>query len=213
MTSLDYSLTKARKNVAFSAPGPVPGDNCMLTFSAVCRLFSRGCSMRNGVRSTLVLALLAVATLPVLAQNSLPPTAKTVRGHFTSLNKRLLDMAEDFPEDKYDFRLKPEMRTFGAVIVHVASGNIYAAKAGRGENVNWDELDPKDYKTKAAVVALLKKSIADADATLKALPDDSFVKTVEPWIGVMEHSAEHYGLLVAYYRANGLVPPASRPKK
>jgi hypothetical protein len=36
---------------------------------------------------------------------------------------------------------------------------------------------------------------------------------VEPWIGVMEHSAEHYGLLVAYYRANGLVPPASRPKK
>jgi hypothetical protein len=36
---------------------------------------------------------------------------------------------------------------------------------------------------------------------------------VEPWIGVMEHSAEHYGLLVAYYRANGLVPPASRPQK
>ena len=24
------------------------------------------------------------------------------------------------------------------------------------------------------------------------------------------HSSEHYGLLVAYYRANGLVPPASR---
>jgi hypothetical protein len=30
---------------------------------------------------------------------------------------------------------------------------------------------------------------------------------------VMEHSAEHYGLLVAYYRANGIVPPSSRPKK
>jgi hypothetical protein len=169
--------------------------------------------MRNGVRSTLVLALLALAALPVVAQNSLPPTAKSLRGHFTSLNKRLLDMAEDFPEDKYDFRLKPEMRTFGAVVVHVASGNIYAAKAGRGENVNWDELDPKDYKTKAAVVALLKKSIADADGTLKALPDGSFAKTIEPWIGVVEHSAEHYGLLVAYYRANGLVPPASRSKK
>lgn len=98
-------------------------------------------------------------------------------------------------------------------MVHVASGNIYAAKAGRGENVNWDELSPRDYKTKAAVVVLLKKSIADADATLKALPDDSFAKTIEPWIGVVEHSAEHYGLLVAYYRANGLVPPASRPKK
>jgi len=122
-------------------------------------------------------------------------------------------MAKDFPDDKYDFQLRPEMRTFGAVIVHVASGNIYAAKAGRGEKVNWDELDPKDYKTKAQVVALMEKSIADADATLKNLPDDSFGKSVEPWLSVTEHSAEHYGLLVAYYRANGLTPPASRPKK
>ena len=78
--------------------------------------------------------------------------------------------------------------------------------------MNWDELDPKDYPAKAQVVALLEKSIADADRTLKELPDDSFTKAVEPWLGVTEHTAEHYGLLVAYYRANGLVPPASRPK-
>jgi hypothetical protein len=31
--------------------------------------------------------------------------------------------------------------------------------------------------------------------------------------GLIEHSAEHYGQLVVYYRANGLVPPESRPKK
>jgi hypothetical protein len=79
--------------------------------------------------------------------------------------------------------------------------------------VNWDELDPKDYKTKATVVALLEKSIGDADTTLKNLPDETFAKSVEPWLSVTEHSAEHYGLLVAYYRANGLVPPESRPKK
>jgi hypothetical protein len=42
-------------------------------------------------------------------------------------------MAKDFPDDKYDYRLKPEMRSFSAVIVHIASGNVYAAKAGRGE--------------------------------------------------------------------------------
>jgi uncharacterized damage-inducible protein DinB len=136
-----------------------------------------------------------------------------VRGHFASINRRILEMAKDFPDDKYDYRLKPEMRSFGAVIVHIASGNVYAAKAGRGEKVNWDELDPKDYKTKATVIALLEKSIAEADATLKNLPDDSFAKTVEPWLSVTEHSAEHYGLLVAYYRANELVPPESRPKK
>lgn len=58
----------------------------------------------------------------------------------------------------------------------------------------------------------MEKSISDANATLKILPDASFAKSLEPWLSVMEHSAEHYGLLlVAYYRANGLVPTASRP--
>jgi hypothetical protein len=31
--------------------------------------------------------------------------------------------------------------------------------------------------------------------------------------GLIEHSGEHYGQLVVYYRANNLVPPESRPKK
>jgi len=51
-------------------------------------------------------------------------------------------MAKDFPADKYNYSLKPEMRSFGAV-TEIAGGNVYPAKAGRGENVNWDELDPK----------------------------------------------------------------------
>ena len=121
-------------------------------------------------------------------------------------------MAKDFPEDKYDFKLTPEMRTFGAVLVHVVSGNIYAAKTGHGQSVNWDELDPKGYKGKEKVVPLVEKSIADSEAALKNVPDETLAKSVEPWVSVIEHSAEHYGLLVAYYRANGLIPPESRPK-
>jgi hypothetical protein len=31
--------------------------------------------------------------------------------------------------------------------------------------------------------------------------------------GLIEHSGEHYGQLVVYYRLNNLVPPESRPKK
>jgi hypothetical protein len=141
-----------------------------------------------------------------------PTTAQSIRARFASVNRKVLGMVKDFPEDKYDFRLKPEMRSFGEVIVHIASGNVYAAKAGHGDKVNWDELDPKNYPNKAAVVALMEKSIADADATLKSLPDEAFAKSLDPWLAVLEHSAEHYGLLVAYYRANGLVPPESRPK-
>ncbi len=31
--------------------------------------------------------------------------------------------------------------------------------------------------------------------------------------GLIEHSGEHYGQLVVYYRINQMVPPESRPKK
>jgi hypothetical protein len=155
----------------------------------------------------------AVICCSLEAQTKQPATpAETIAQYFKSGNDQVLVMAKDFPEDKYQFRLKPEMRSFGDVIVHIASGNVYGAKAGRGEKVNWDELDPKNYKGKAQIVALLEKSIQDANATLKASPEGPH-KNLEPWMGVMEHTAEHYGLLIAYYRANGIVPPSSRPKK
>ena len=161
---------------------------------------------------------LAVITLAIAAvavgQEGVPrSTAKEIRDDFMDVDRRILDMARDWPADKYDYKLKPEMRTFGAVLVHVASGNVYAAKAGKGEKVKWDELDPKNYPDKASVVALLEKSFADSEAVLKSWPDAQFTKTVEPWLDVLEHSGEHYGLLVAYYRVNGVVPPESRPKK
>ena len=157
-------------------------------------------------------AALLLATLIAQGPRTTPTAPQSIRGHFASVNRKVLAMVKDFPEDKYNFRLKPEMRSFSEVIVHIASGNVYAAKAGRGEKVNWDELDPKNYPNKAAVVALMEKSITDADATLKGVSDEALTKSGEPWLGVMEHSAEHYGLLVGYYRANGMVPPESRPK-
>ena len=104
---------------------------------------------------------LAVVALRALAQNTLRTTPDVVRGHFVSINRKILDMAKDFPEDKYDFRLKPEIRSFREDIVHIAGGNIYPAKAGRGENFVWDdnlEVDPKNYRIKADVVAMFEKT-------------------------------------------------------
>jgi hypothetical protein len=166
-------------------------------------------------RTCLVIGMAVLMAAPaVRSQQRQPPDPmKAISGTFTSVHKNILDMAEDFPAEKYGFKPKPEMRSFGEVIVHVFSGTTYAAKAGKGENVQWTELDPKNYADKAAVVAGLKKAIADADATLKATPATRFAASPEPWLSVIEHSAEHYGLLVAYYRLNNLVPPASRPKK
>jgi hypothetical protein len=152
--------------------------------------------------------LLAVPLLSIAQTPSTP--AKSFTAQFEDINRRLLAMAKDFPEDKYSYRATKDVRSFREIIVHVASGNQYAAKAGRGEKVKWDEIDPKGYTSKAAAVALLEKQIADANATLKALPPDRWAQTVQPWLAVIEHAGEHYGQLVVYYRNNGLVPPESR---
>src|SRR5579863_4027686 len=159
-----------------------------------------------------ILLLFAASLSVALAQTPSTP-AKSFAENFEDVNRRLLAMAKDFPEAKYDYRATKDVRSFGEIIVHVSSGNAYAAKAGRGEKANWDEIDPKGYTTKAAKVALLEKTIADATATLKATPEDRWTKTVQPWLAVIEHAGEHYGQLVVYYRNNGLVPPESRPKK
>jgi DinB superfamily len=171
--------------------------------------------MVNGGWRVVCLGVLAVASAAAIgaAQRQPPDPMKAITSTFDSVNKQLLDMAEDFPADKYAFKPKPEMRSFGEVIVHVFSGTQYAAKAGRGEAAQWTEVDPKNYADKAAVVAGFRKAIADADASMKATPATRFAASPEPWLAVIEHSAEHYGLLVAYYRLNNLVPPASRPKK
>jgi uncharacterized damage-inducible protein DinB len=161
---------------------------------------------------TRLTALLFATALFAVAQAPSTP-AKSFTAQFQDVNRRLLDMAKDFPEAKYGYRATKDVRSFGEIIVHVSSGNAYAAKAGRGEKANWDEIDPKGYTTKAAMVALLERTISDANATLKAIPEDRFTKTVQPWLAVIEHAGEHYGQLVVYYRNNGMVPPESRPKK
>jgi hypothetical protein len=160
-----------------------------------------------------VLCLLAAAPIGAQGQKQPPTPAQTIRNQFAYINGKVLEMARDFPEDEYGFRPKPEMRSFGEVIVHILSGNLYGAKAGRGEKASWDEVDPKTYPTKAQIVAAMEKSITDATNVLKSVPDDHFKESLGPWVSVIEHSGEHYGLLVAYYRLNGLVPPESRPKK
>jgi len=163
--------------------------------------------------TTLVRFVGIVLVTGSLAMAQTPKSAAEILSlNFADVNRKILDMAKDFPADKYEFKLKPEMRSFRELIVHIASGNAFAAKAGKGEKAKWDELDAKNYGTKALVVALMEKSIADSTAAIKVNPTGPS-KNLDPFLSVMEHSAEHYGLLVAYYRANGLVPPESRPKK
>jgi len=79
------------------------------------------------------------------------------------------------------------------------------------------------YKTKADVVKLIQQAVADGASLIKKQGDAGLDKTSNLpwenrlahnsyiWMEAIEHSGEHYGQLVVYYRANNMVPPASRP--
>lgn len=149
--------------------------------------------------------------VPARAQAK-PSVKEDITKHFDSENKKVLVMAKDFPDDKYDFRIKPETRTFGEVVLHVVAGNFYVAKIAKGEKAEFEDLTLKQYPNKAAIVAVLEKSIKEGDAALEAESADDFSKSSAPWVGIIGHSAEQYGTLTGYYRAAGLVPPASRKK-
>jgi len=146
-----------------------------------------------------------------------PPTpVQVMQRQYDDVNRRLLAMAEDFPEDKYDYKPAPDVRTFAEQMLHAIEGNFYttkAAKTARGEKVEWTDPSRDKYKTKAQVVALAKESVAEINRVLKGQTDAQIVQRLSLWTGLLEHAGEHYGQLVVYYRANGLVPPESREQK
>jgi uncharacterized damage-inducible protein DinB len=176
----------------------------------------------------------AIVSFPAHAQDTKkeaavkPPDSpsQAVLSSWNDIGRKLIAMAEDFPEDKYDFKPTPAQRTFAEGLLHAANANYYFTNLALGQKPPAEE-DPKraDYKTRADVVAFVKKAFADGAVAIKAKGDkgmkdlvvDPFahqqVRISDMAYGIIEHSGEHYGQLVTYYRLSGLVPPESRPKK
>jgi len=188
------------------------------------------------IYSMLALILMTVAlALPVhaqeMAKKDAPPKpalspSQAVLDSWNDIGRKLIAMAEDFPEDKYDFKPTPAQRSFAEQLLHATGANYFFTTLALGQKPPAEE-DPKrdQYKTKADVVAFAKKSFADGAAAIKTKGDKGMadlvtdpdshqqVRVSDMAYGFIEHSGEHYGQLVVYYRLAGLVPPESRPKK
>jgi uncharacterized damage-inducible protein DinB len=151
---------------------------------------------------------------------------------------KLIAMAKDFPEDKYDFKVQQDERTFAQNLVHVAAVDYDIVSTVAGSHIGPDfgkdkhNPPPDMYKTKADVVKLFEDAVAAGAEVIKQQGDAGLDKT-QPlgsriltrdgwqtgrhtdhvsyiWLSAIEHSAEHFGQLVVYYRANNLIPPESR---
>jgi uncharacterized damage-inducible protein DinB len=190
--------------------------------------------MEPMTKAAWMLAFILTATLAVRAQDApkkdaapKPPLSPShaVLDSWNDGARKLMTMAEDFPEDKYDFKPNPAQRSFAEQLLHAAGSNYFFTNLVKGEKLPGEDPKRADFKTKADVVVFVKKAMADGAAAIEAKGDsgmndllvDPFsnqqVRVVDYAYGFIEHMGEHYGQLAVYYRVAGLVPPESRPKK
>jgi uncharacterized damage-inducible protein DinB len=195
-------------------------------------------TMRRSSLVVVAVTLLAVVGTSFYSQGqpqNQPPRPARSRADETlamwnSIGNKLIAMAQDFPEDKYDFKVQKDQRTFAQTLLHVAGVDYLLMRTVSGSNIGpglgRDVVNPSRdvYKTKVDVVNLIQQAVADGANLIQQQGDAGLEKTTKfpfgnklvhnsyNWMFVIEDSGEHYGQLVVYYRANNMVPPASRPR-
>ena len=187
--------------------------------------------MKNRIAGMVFAAVLAA--MPALAQDAAkkePPKAapspsQALLESWNYVGRKLIAIAEDLPEDKYDYKPHPDSRTFVGNLLHASASMYFFTDTALGQKARFGD-DPKrdDLKTRAQVVAFVKKCVQDGADLIKSKGDKGLneevsdggpqkIRLYDLAYGLVEHSGEHYGQLAVYYRINGLVPPESRPKK
>src|SRR5271168_2030991 len=110
--------------------------------------------------SVLLLSHAGTARAQEAAQPKTPLTPKqALLENWNSVGSRLVTMAQDWAEDKYTYKLNPDVRTFQQVLLHIAGSNYGLLNGVSGKKMGDEKNDPAvaDYMTKAKTVEFLKK--------------------------------------------------------
>src|ERR1700745_448915 len=181
------------------------------------------------------LALVAVTLLVVLAtslythsqtQNQPPLPARSrsdeMLDRWNDIGKKLVAMAQDFPEDKYDYKLQKDQRTFALNLLHAAGFQYVVARSVSGSNLGpdfgeGDNPTRDQFKTKADVVKFVQQAVADGAAVIQQQGDAGLDKTSPwgkrlvhnsyKWMFAIEHSGGHYRPLGGFFCGEKLVAP------
>jgi uncharacterized damage-inducible protein DinB len=182
------------------------------------------------VAVTLLAAVGTGLPSPAQTQNQAPSPARSrsdeMVERWNDIGNKLIAMAQDFPEDKYDFKLQKDERTFALNLLHAAALDFVLIRRISGSNVGpdfgeGDNPTREAFKTKADIVKFVQEAVAAGAKVIQQQGDAGLDNTTKffgnrlvhnssIWTFTIEHSGEHYGQLVVYYRANNLVPPDSR---
>jgi hypothetical protein len=187
---------------------------------------------RSSLALVVVALLISVGTVlrtQAQTQNQTPGPARSrsdeMLDRWNDIGNKLVAMAKDFLEDKYDFKVQKDQRTFALNLLHAAALDFVVIRMVSGSNIGPDfgegDNPSRDaFKTKADVVKFVQEAVADGAKVIQQQGDAGLDNTSKfgsrlahnstIWTFAIEHSGEHYGQLVVYYRANNLVPPDSR---
>src|ERR1700723_4483232 len=114
-------------------------------------------------RTTFLAIVLLAFAFPAHAQDAMKkdapvkpadPELKVVLDSWNEIGRKLTAMAEDFPEDKYEFKPTPAQRSFAEQLLHAAASMYYFTDPVDGKKPRYAD-DPKrdELKTKAQIVA------------------------------------------------------------
>ena len=148
-------------------------------------------------------------------------TQNTIKTVLTGNQSQVVQLAEAFPEDKYDWRPAEGINSVGEALLHVAGANYFlASKMGFPPPAEVDVMALGNIKGKENIIAALKASNAFILDKITMVKDDQLNEEVDfgfmkmnklgGLLAVMEHNGEHKGQLIAYARSNGVVPPWSK---
>jgi len=184
-------------------------------------------------RFTVLWALVLCGCMAAMAQSSQqPPTlSRVMDNQLKSVEGEFVPAAEAMPEDKFDYAPTEGefkgVRTFAQQVRHVAAVNYMIGAALLGEKPPVDtagESGPESLKTKADIVKFLKDSFVYEHKAYASMNDKNALQLVPSPFGQgkitrlglatteVGHCFDHYGQMVEYLRANGVIPPASRPR-
>jgi uncharacterized damage-inducible protein DinB len=160
---------------------------------------------------------------------------KELAASFRTVRDNTIKIAEEIPENKYDFSPAPDCRTIGKTLTHIAMSSniqhhIHSNKITDMKQMPFMELFQKftaeeaKPRTKAEVIAFLKAEGDKFTGFLESLPESLLSETVtmspgvtpatrsrfEMLLGAKEHEMHHRAQLMTMQRMIGQVPHLTR---
>lgn len=139
-------------------------------------------------------------------------TREMLATRWSEIGSKVVALAEEFPEQRFDMRPVDGTRTFADQLRHVAFWNQYLRQTLRGQSPDGspNALPREAFATKTKVVQALRDSFDQVRSDIESDMTDGDQAKADTIVSYIGHNAEHYGQLAIYFRLNGMVPPASR---